>query len=135
MINSPIELDVDVANNDTIVEQVLVNAGPDTINRSTFEFSGTHSLVARDIVQFYRTYPKRSGQSRGSAKCAMKFTTDIAVNNSDGSGDIVLPLIGEVSFSLPVGVTPAQTMSLRQRIVSLLDLDDVAAKLMDLLHI
>lgn len=91
------------------------------VGRTTYQISGTHSLIARDIVQFYRTYPKRAGNSRGNAKCAIKLTTDVSVPNADGSGDIVLPLIGEVTFSLPVGVTPAQTLALRQRITSLLN--------------
>lgn len=92
----------------------------ETTNRTTYEFTETHTLVARDIVQLYRTYPKRAGESRGCAKCAVKVTTDVSVANASGSGDIVLPLIGEVSFSLPVGVSAAQTLALRCRLAKLL---------------
>lgn len=92
----------------------------ETVNRTTYTLAETHTLASRDIVQLYRTYPKRAGASRGSSKCAIKVTTDISVPNADGSGDIVLPLIGEASFSLPVGVTDAQLVILRAKIAKLL---------------
>ena len=99
----------------------------ETINRSTYSETVSHAGgvvhtdVLRNQVQFYRTFPKRSGASRGAAKLAAKFTRDISVANSDGSGDIVLPLIGEVSFSIPVGATHDQISNLRRRIWALLE--------------
>lgn len=134
MQEGTITLTVDTENDGVNPATQVLTRAEETVNRTTYEFA-THSLVAKDIVQFYRTYPKRSGNSRGNAKCAIKVTTDVSVDNADGSGEIVLPLIGEVSFSIPVGVTPAQTMVLRQRLVSLLDDDDVSGVLNDSLHI
>lgn len=114
------------------------------VTRSQYEFASTHTLLARDILQLYRTFPKRSGNSRGAAKVAMKITTDISVANADGSGNIVLPLIGEVSFSLPVGVTDSQIRILLGRIGKLTNavptapegkVDPMAVDLCEKLHI
>lgn len=89
-------------------------------NRSTYIFDATHSTDVRDQFQLYRTFSKRSGNSRGSRKCAIKFTHDISVDNADGSGTIVLPLIGEVSFSIPEGATAAEISSLQGKLCGVL---------------
>lgn len=86
-------------------------------------------------MQMYRAFPKRSGASRGTARVWVKFTTDVEVLNASGDGNIVLPLIGEVSFAIPEGVTPAQTLELRQTMLALLDRDDLMARLCDVLDI
>lgn len=110
---------------DTAAEQLTLTRVEETVNRSTYEETtshtggAVHSVTNRNQVQFYRTYPKRSGSSRGASKLAVKFTRDIAVANADGSGNIVLPLIGEVSFSIPVGATHDQVSNLRRRIENL----------------
>lgn len=77
--------------------------GGESVNRSTYMVAGEHSLVSRSMLQLYRTFAKRSGQSRGSSKTALKVTRDVQVSNADGSGDITLPLIVEVSMSTPIG--------------------------------
>jgi hypothetical protein len=55
------------------------------------------------MVQFYRTFAKRSGASRGSRKCSIKVTQDVDVPNAQGDGTIRMPLIGQLSFSIPEG--------------------------------
>lgn len=106
----------------------------ETANRTGYA-GPDHTLSSRDLLQLYRTFPKRSGESRGNSKCSLKFSTDITVDNASGSGSIVLPLIGEVSFSVPVGATAAQTMELRQRMIAILDDDAISAPLVDILEI
>jgi hypothetical protein len=111
---------------DDTTTQLVLTRLEETVNRSTYGETTTHaggqlhSVTARNQVQFYRTYPKRTGSSRGAAKLTMKWTRDVTVANADGSGDIVLPLIGEVSFSIPVGANHWEISNLRRRIASLL---------------
>jgi hypothetical protein len=130
MQDNTITLSVDAANDDNASNEVY-NRYEETANRTTYVGSG-HALDAREQFQLYRTAPKRNGESRGNLRVTVKFTEDIEVSNASGTGDITLPLIGEVSFSVPLGTTAAQTQHLRQRIVSFLDLDAVSADLCDL---
>lgn len=128
-----ITLSVDPANDGNPENQAFLRS-EETANRTTYIGPG-HTLASRNIMQLYRTYPKRSGESRGNSKSSVKFTLDIEVDNASGSGTIVLPLIGEVSFSVPVGTTPAQTQELRQQLLAVLDDETVAAALVDILQI
>jgi hypothetical protein len=128
-----ITLSVDPANDSNPENQVFARY-EERVDRTTYIGSG-HTVGTRNQMQFYRTAPKRNGESRGSAKSAIKFTLDVEVSNASGDGNITLPLIGEVSFSVPVGATPAQTMELRQQIISVLDADTVSAALVDILDI
>lgn len=128
-----ITLAVDIANNGTTVDLPL-SRHEEALNRSTY-VSDENTPDSRDTLQLYRTAHKRNGEFRGASKTSAKFTTDISVANASGSGNITVPLIGEVSFSVPVGATSAQTMELRQRIIALLDDDTIAGGLVDLLSI
>jgi len=129
----PLTLSVDAANNGTPANEDY-DRHLEEPNRSTY-VGATHTEASREMLQLYRTAPRRSGESRGVAKCSAKFTQDISVPNASGSGDIVIPLIGEVSFAVPLGATAAETKHLRQRIVSFLDTDTISAKLVDDLSI
>lgn len=119
MLNNAITLAVDVAGNNTIVNQVI-SRHEESANRTRYIFD-SHSLTGRDVVDFYRTQPTKSGNFRGVAKSAAKITTDISVAGVDASTTLVSPLIGEISFSLPIGFTAAQVMLLRQRMIAILD--------------
>jgi hypothetical protein len=88
----------------------------------------------RDQMAFYRTLPKRSGNYKGTAKSAVKFTTDVIVDGVDGSS-ITAPLILELSISCPVGVSDATILAARQRVVSVADLDAVIGPLTEDLEI
>jgi hypothetical protein len=107
---------------DTASETLTYTRLEETVNRSTYGETESHtgghvhSVSMRNQLQFYRTYPKRSGSSRGAAKLTAKWTRDIEVPNADGSGNIVLPLIGELSFSIPVGASHEEVSNLRRRI-------------------
>lgn len=105
----------------------------ENLNRSKYIATG-HTLSSRDTLDLYRTFPKVSGNFRGVAKSAIKFTTDFTVGGVDGN-DVVAPVIVECSFSVPVGITAANTLEKRQQLVALLDNDSIMAALMDQLEI
>lgn len=129
MQSNTITLPVDVLNNGTPVNKEFVRS-EETINRTTYRGPG-HTVASRNIMQFYRTFPKRSGNFLGALKPTVKFTRDVTVPNADGSGDTVVPLIIEVAASLPVGVTAALSKEMRQHVVAALDLEEVIALLFD----
>ena len=86
-------------------------------DRSRYKFPG-HTLVARDYVEFYRTLNKKSGNSNGVAKSAIKVTRDISVPGVDTTTTLVAPQIGHVTFSSPVGATTAQELEIAMRLVA-----------------
>lgn len=128
MLDNTITLSVDPENDGGPVNQVFTRI-EEYQNRSVYK-GPNHSFVNRDTLSFYRTPPKKSGIFNGTLKTAQKFSTDITVATSDG-GTTVLPLIGQVDFSVPIGATAAQCMALRQRILAALDLDALQTKAME----
>lgn len=133
MLSDTITLPVDLLNNGTPTNQVFTRAD-EFQNRSVYE-GPSHSLISKDTLTFYRTKPTKSGNFNGTAKSALKFSTDTSVPAVNTADTIVAPMIGEVSFSLPVGCTAAQAKVLRQRMVAILDSDAVMVQLTELLHI
>lgn len=121
MLDNVITLSVDVENNGTAVNTDFTRY-EEFQNRSTY-IGGNHSIDAVDTLQFYRTFPKSSGNFKGVAKSSFKRTKSITVLGVDGVARLTSPLIAEVSFSIPVGATPAQVLLLRQELVATLDLD------------
>lgn len=117
-----ITLSVDLLNNGTPTDEVFTRQ-EELVNRSTYR-GPNHSLQARNMCQLYRTLPKRAGNFLGTAKLSLKFTHDITVVGADGN-NLSAPAIGEVVFSLPVGMSDADKKALRQRIIAALDLDSV----------
>lgn len=103
-------------------------------NRASY-ISAEHSLDSRDTLGLYRTLPKPSGNFRGVAKSAVKFSMDVVVTGVDGVSQITSPVIGEVSFSVPVGTSAADALIMRQRIVALMDRDDIMIALMEQLMV
>lgn len=97
-------------------------------NRAVY-IGANHAMSAKDTLGLYRTFPKPSGNFRGVAKTAFKFSTDIVVLGVDGVSNITAPIIVDVSFSVPVGATHARILIARQRALSLLDLDSVMTPL------
>lgn len=97
-------------------------------NRSIYT-GEENTLLQRDQLAFYRSFPKKNGNFNGVAKSAAKFTFDIPVDGADGVTTVVAPILLEMSFSVPVGATAAQVLSLRQRAIALLDSDDIMSKL------
>lgn len=129
MQDNSITLAVDTANTGSTTNQVYTRFREST-DRTTY-VGAAHTLDARDTIQLYRTAPKRNGEFKGTARTAIKLTEDVSVDNVSGDGSIVAPMIMEVSFSIPVGATAAQTLELRQRGIALLDDDTIVADLID----
>jgi len=128
-----ITLAVDEANNSTPVNHVL-SRFEESGNRAVY-IDADHTVAMKNTCTLYRTFPKASGNFRGVSKSAMKFSTDITVDGVDGESSVVAPVIVEVSFSLPVGATAAQSKLARQKALALLDRDDVMAPLNDQLMV
>lgn len=127
-----ITLAVDLENTGTTTNVVFTRF-EEYQNRAVYIGPG-HSLLSRNTLSLYRTLPKASGNFRGTAKSAVKFSKDITVAAVDGT-TVVAPLIIEVSISAPVGTTPAQTLENRQSALALLDRDDIMGSLNDFLMV
>lgn len=127
MLPDTITLAIDEENTASTTDHDLSRA-IESANKSTY-WDEDHTVASRNEMSVFRTFPKTSGNFYGSLKTAVKFTKDITVTGVDGS-DLKVPLIGEASFSMPVGTTEAEATLLRQSIIALLDRDDI----MDLLH-
>lgn len=122
MLPNTITLAVDELNNETPVDETLTRF-EENLNRSTY-VGDSHSVEAKDTLNFYRTVPKPNGNFKGVAKTAFKFSRDTVVTGVD-STSVSAPIIVEVSFSIPVGVTDADKLLARQRALAMLDLDSV----------
>lgn len=93
-------------------------------NRSVYT-EASHLPYMRDILTFYRTPAKPNGNFRGVQKSAFKTTKDFVVTGVDGVAQLTAPVIIEVSFSIPVGVSAADVLVERQKTVALADYDVV----------
>lgn len=133
MQSNTITLPVDLANTGSTTDAVFTRV-EEYLNRSVYK-SATHSLLMRDLMAFYRSVPKKSGNFNGVAKSAVKFTVDKEVEGVDSSTTVIAPLIGEISFSVPLGTTAAEAMELRQRMIAALDNDTIMVKLMEELEV
>lgn len=118
MQDNTITLSVDLANDSNPSNQVFTRFD-ELVNRSTY-VGPSHSLVSPHTMSLYRTLPKRTGSFLGAAKTAIKFTKTVAVEDAEGN-ETLKPAICEASFSIPVGMTPAETLALRQHMVAALD--------------
>lgn len=131
-----IVLDVNDDNDDgtTPTVEVTMTRFDEYQNRSEY-ISDTHTISVRDKLGLYRTQPKQSGNFRGTAKSAVKFTTDHSVAGVDAATTIIAPAIVEVGFSFPVGMTAAQCLVMRMKAVALLQDDTVMVPLTDQLMV
>lgn len=127
-----INLQVDVLNNGTPVSKTY-SRYEEQVNRSTYN-GPNHTMLDTDTMSFYRTLPKRSGNFNGTARSGIVIRKTVTVKDALGN-DVRLPLIGEVNFSVPVGVSAAVTKELRQTLISVLDADAVSGALNDALEI
>lgn len=124
-----INLVVDELNDDVSAVAHNYNRAEEYQNRSVY-VEDNHDLTARDTLTLYRTFPKSNGNFKGVAKSTLKFSKDYGVMGVDGVATLTSPLIVEVSFSVPVGITAPERMIARQKVISLLDDDVVLEKLM-----
>jgi hypothetical protein len=124
-----IVLPVDLLNNSSTTDLTLSRV-EEHLNRSVY-IGGDHEPGVRDTLTLYRTPPKPTSNFKGVMKSAAKFTADKTVADPVG-GNVDAALIGEASFSIPIGVTAADMMILRQRMIALLDDDSIMDDLMRL---
>jgi len=131
-----IALDVNDDNDDgtTPVVTATYSRYDEYQNRAEY-IAEDHTLALRNKLGIYRTFPKPSGNFLGVAKSAIKFTQDYSLAGADATTTITAPGIIEVSFSLPVGMTPAQTLELRMRVAAMIVTDAVMAPLNDQLAV
>lgn len=122
-----ITVQVDKLNNGTPVAEVF-ERHEEFQNRSTY-VGENHTLLSRNTVQLYRTFPTKSGNFRGVAKSSVKLSKDFSVSGVDGVALLTSPLIIELNFSIPVGVSDADILAARQRAIAFLDSDDVMVAL------
>lgn len=132
MQDNSITIPNDPLNNGSIVNEVYERFVTET-NKTTYKRDGI-PYEEGDVMSLYRTEAKRNGASKGQRKSAVKFTKTVDVPNADGSGDISLPLIAELSFSVPYGTPTATVVELLQRIHAFTDMD-AAVSLVDELEI
>lgn len=122
MLSDIITLPIDTANTG-VTTDLTYSRYEEQTNRSTY-ISAVHEPGRRDILAFYRSVPKPAGVFKGVRKSSVKFTHDVTVDDSAG-GTIDCPVILEINFSIPIGVSTAVILELRQRLVALLDADTV----------
>ena len=91
----------------------------DVLQNRSVSHEPAHKTTVRKTVGFYRTLPKRSGDFLGVAKSAVKSTLDMTVQNAKGE-PVISPMIGEISFSIPIGAVEADIDTLLDRLEALI---------------
>lgn len=122
-----ITLNVDTVN-DGNTTPVVYERFEEFQNRSVY-IGESHAPELRDQVSLYRTFPTKSGNFKGVLKTATKLTKDFVVSGVDSGTTLTVPAIVETSYSLPVGLTEAQIVEIRQQSLALQDLDAVMTDL------
>lgn len=122
-----VTLNVDYLNDGTTTPEAFERA-EEYLNRSVY-VSSAHTLESRDMFTLYRSPASKSGNFKGVGKTAAKFTKDFSVTGVDGVATLTSPVIIEISFSIPVGVSAADVLKCRQRALALLDSDTEMDKL------
>lgn len=131
-----ITLSVNDDNDDgTTAEVEVVFARFDEYQNRSEYISDAHTVASRDKLGFYRTFPKPSGNFRGTAKSAVKITKDFSVAGVDATTTLIIPAIIDVGFSFPVGTTAAERLELRMRMVAALLDDTIMVPLIDQLMV
>lgn len=97
-------------------------------NRSVY-IGANHAPDARDTISLYRSFATKSGNFNGVSKTAVKLSQDHTVDGVDGVSTLTAPLIIDISFSIPVGVSAADVLKARQRAIAVLDLDSLMTPL------
>jgi len=123
MIANDITLNVDQLNDGNTVAEAYELSDRNG-NRSVY-VGESHALDARDTITFYRTFPTPHGNFKGVAKSSAKLTEDVQVTGKDGVSTLTAPMIREVSYSFPIGVSAADVLRFRQRGIALEDNDGV----------
>lgn len=127
MLSNSITLSVDALNNGTLTNQEYLRY-TEFQNRSVYIGNG-HTVAMKNNLSFYRSFPTKAGNFKGTAKSSIKLSQDIEIPGVDGVAVLTAPMILEVNFSFPVGATLAQMTEYRQRAIALLDTDTLMNQL------
>lgn len=118
-----LSINVDYLNNGTTTPETF-DRYEEYLNRSAY-IGLNHTPDSRNTIGLYRSFPTKSGNFKGVSKSSVKLTKDVQVTGVDGVALLTSPIIVEVNFSVPVGVTAAELKKVRQRMISILDSDTV----------
>jgi hypothetical protein len=86
----------------TSPDVLVFNRYKTELNRSEFIRDGEAPEDGSKLT-LYRTEARRNGDSRGQRKVALKLTEYQSVPNAQGDGVMKLPVILEISCSIPLG--------------------------------
>jgi hypothetical protein len=128
-----ITLAVDTANTGSTTNKVY-SRFREELNKTTYR-GPEGTLANRQEMAFLRKDPTRNGNSNGVATATIRFTDDVSVAGVDTTTTVEHLLVGEVSFRIPVGVSDADLLAFRQRLIAILDDDTVMTDLMGSLEI
>lgn len=123
-----ITLSVDAANDSNPADVTFKKYRDDTPDKITFHETVDHTAALRDKLTLSRRPAVRNGNFLGTNKCTIKFTKDVTVAGFDGS-DVIAPIIGEQSWSVPVGATDAEVIEVAQHHLALLDDDTLVTEI------
>jgi len=118
-----ITFNVDVLNDGNTTPQVYKRF--DQVGNRSVYHGASHAADLRDAINLYRSPATKNGNFRGVQKTAIKVTRDKLVPGVDSTTTLTSPMIGDISFSLPLGVTAADVLELRQLIIAALDVDAI----------
>jgi hypothetical protein len=128
-----IELSVNEDMDDGTTATISHVYGRDNTNfpNKTEYYSDVHTPELRDMLAIQRVDRKTNGNFRGVKKSSFKFTKDYTVDGADGLAQIIAPQIIEVNFSIPMGVSAADTLAFRARVNAMIEQLDIMSDLCD----
>lgn len=120
-------------NSGTAAVAVTFTRHREELNSSTYRTT-THTDAAPDTLKFLATPSKRVGEFLGVQRVTLKRTQTVTVQNASGI-DVTAPMIGEISFAIPAGVTDVAKLAFKQQLLALLDSSEGAAAVANLLYV
>lgn len=118
----------------TAASSVVLTRHAEELNKSTYRYADHNNAGIQHVMQFYRTLPKRSGNFFGTEKSSVKRTKTVSVPGVDGA-DVSAPIISELSFSFPVGVTSGEKLSQLMEWIGYLSSSEGKAAMIQLLNV
>lgn len=113
---------------------VTLTRHAEELDKSTYRTADHNGAVQTDLMQFYRTSAKRSGEFLGVEKTAIKRTKTFVVPNASGL-DTKVPSIVELSASLPFGLTPAEKLAVLMEHIGFLTSSEGKAAMIKLFNV
>lgn len=123
MLSNTISVSYDALGDAQSVEKTYTRY--DEYQNRTVYVGENHSPIDKDTLTFYRSFPKQVGNYKGVAKTSFKISKDVEVPGVDGLATFSSPVIIEVTFSVPLGVTDAEALRLRHLASSILSSDSL----------